>query len=284
MRKAVLYFFVLAIFSFTLVSAVPGIPHQLYGNVEVNGVPVPDGTAVIAQVDGDTYITFTKDGKYGFAPNIFYVEDPDGNRNGKSITLSLNYKSVQNILFSNNGYINLELTTETTCGDNFCLGNENYNSCSIDCPTPPVNNNPPASNGGSGGSGGGSGGGGGGESTIPGLCIEVWECTIWDDCANGKQTRSCNDLNKCGTTRVKPIETRTCSSNNEQTLPGQPSVASSNENEIKNEKGFWSKITGFAISDNGTFSAISLIPLIVLIFVIIVAFVFVRNRRKRYQR
>jgi hypothetical protein len=41
-------------------------------------------------------------------------------------------------------------------------------------------------------------------------CTENWECTEWSACLNGKQTRTCRDLNECGTTQFKPPETRNC--------------------------------------------------------------------------
>jgi hypothetical protein len=36
----------------SLASAIPGIPHQLYGTVKVSNVSVPDGTGVIAKIGG----------------------------------------------------------------------------------------------------------------------------------------------------------------------------------------------------------------------------------------
>lgn len=55
---------------------------------------------------------------------------------------------------------------------------------------------------------GGNGGGGGGGYTPS--CTVDWSCTAWTSCADGKQTRTCTDLNGCGTTGKKPIETQTC--------------------------------------------------------------------------
>ena len=42
------------------------------------------------------------------------------------------------------------------------------------------------------------------------ICIESWSCTEWSDCVGNIQTRICNDLNYCGTTLDKPIESRSC--------------------------------------------------------------------------
>jgi len=48
-------------------------------------------------------------------------------------------------------------------------------------------------------------------STIPGKqCKEKWECTEWSDCIEGEQTRTCDDLNECGTEEHRPKEERKC--------------------------------------------------------------------------
>lgn len=41
-------------------------------------------------------------------------------------------------------------------------------------------------------------------------CVERWECSDWGQCKNGLQTRSCSDLNNCGTEFNKPETERTC--------------------------------------------------------------------------
>ncbi|MBI2151958.1 hypothetical protein HYU21_04490 [Candidatus Woesearchaeota archaeon] len=71
-------------------------------------------------------------------------------------------------------------------------------------------------------SGGGGGGGGGGGSSLS--CGRKWSCSGWTTCTNGKQTRTCEDLNKCQTEKtvggitfpvtvvgpVKPVTEQTC--------------------------------------------------------------------------
>lgn len=42
------------------------------------------------------------------------------------------------------------------------------------------------------------------------LCTENWQCSSWSSCTNNQQTRTCTDLNNCGTTNNKPIETQSC--------------------------------------------------------------------------
>ena len=41
-------------------------------------------------------------------------------------------------------------------------------------------------------------------------CDEIWDCTLWSSCINNQQTRTCNDINNCGTTSNKPLETQSC--------------------------------------------------------------------------
>jgi len=53
----------------------------------------------------------------------------------------------------------------------------------------------------------GGGGGGGGS----GGCTLNWSCTDWSACsANGTQTRTCTDKNRCGSIASKPAETQSC--------------------------------------------------------------------------
>lgn len=47
--------------------------------------------------------------------------------------------------------------------------------------------------------------------TQPPPCVENWQCSTWDRCsAQGTQSRTCNDLNNCGTTNSKPSITQSC--------------------------------------------------------------------------
>jgi len=44
-------------------------------------------------------------------------------------------------------------------------------------------------------------------------CIESWSCTQWSStCSNKIKTRTCTDINNCGTTTNKPAESQSCSS------------------------------------------------------------------------
>ncbi|MFA5135201.1 MAG: hypothetical protein WC505_05480 [Patescibacteria group bacterium] len=44
----------------------------------------------------------------------------------------------------------------------------------------------------------------------PATCLESWSCTEWAACSGGTSTRTCTDLNSCGTTNDKPAETAAC--------------------------------------------------------------------------
>jgi len=133
LHLTLVFVFISLAFTFGSVSAIPGIPHQFYGDVIVNGNPAPDNNVITAVVNGDEYLTVTKDGRYGITPNIFYVEDPDGDRDGDTIEFLLGGKPVGTYVFESNGYTKLDFSTTTTCGDGYCLGNETCASCSSDC-------------------------------------------------------------------------------------------------------------------------------------------------------
>ncbi len=143
------YFILMALclFSLNFISSeetFPGIPHQFYGEVVVNNTLVPDNNIIIAAIGGNYYSTVTKDGFYGFSPNIFYVEDPDGNRLGKTISFYLGGRVINgvfdfrgvpvgNVEFENNGFDQLDISTTTTCNDGYCIGDETCSSCPGDC-------------------------------------------------------------------------------------------------------------------------------------------------------
>ncbi|MEM5773152.1 MAG: PGF-pre-PGF domain-containing protein [Candidatus Aenigmatarchaeota archaeon] len=42
------------------------------------------------------------------------------------------------------------------------------------------------------------------------VCEENWVCSEWGECVQGWQTRTCRDINNCGTTQRKPIEAQSC--------------------------------------------------------------------------
>jgi uncharacterized protein (DUF983 family) len=48
-------------------------------------------------------------------------------------------------------------------------------------------------------------------ASVTGTCTENWDCTAWGSCSEGISTRSCYDLNSCGTANEVPAETALCS-------------------------------------------------------------------------
>ncbi|MGV8171304.1 MAG: hypothetical protein ACP5OA_01250, partial [Candidatus Woesearchaeota archaeon] len=42
-------------------------------------------------------------------------------------------------------------------------------------------------------------------------CIEEWECSDWSTCNNEIHTRTCLDINTCGTNNTRPVESEKCS-------------------------------------------------------------------------
>jgi len=52
-------------------------------------------------------------------------------------------------------------------------------------------------------------GGGGGDPSPP-VCSPSWQCDDWGICVDGTSTRSCNDVNSCGSNSNKPTESQSC--------------------------------------------------------------------------
>ncbi|MEM7822931.1 MAG: hypothetical protein QW703_01620 [Candidatus Aenigmatarchaeota archaeon] len=68
-----------------------------------------------------------------------------------------------------------------------------------------------ASQGGGGGTSGSSWFGGGGGGSIQSICQSNWTCTVWSECVNGTQTRTCIDANECKIpTTDRPTEIQNC--------------------------------------------------------------------------
>lgn len=100
--------------------------------------------------------------------------------------------------------------------------------------TSPGSQTTPQGPGGSGG-GGSSGSGGGATYLGAGLpsCTESWDCTSWqpDPCSQEEtQTRTCTDLNDCGTEVNKPSESRICP------VPGSEGIEDVNG---KSKRDYW---------------------------------------------
>jgi 3D (Asp-Asp-Asp) domain-containing protein len=149
---------IFSLFLLNFVFAAPGMPHQFYGNVTINGVPA-NNASIVAKIGVIEYGNgISVDGKYGFNPGLFFVEDPNSNNAGKKIEFFVNATKVAEATFINAGYTNLNLALGVApfCGDGICNNAEDYTSCPSDCAAP--SNPDTGSPGGSPGGGGGSGG------------------------------------------------------------------------------------------------------------------------------
>lgn len=133
-----------------------------------------------SDVDGDN-LTFA----YSAVSNILIIIDSDGI---VSFIPDTNWYGLRKVVFAANDSIN------TTYSNNVILTVN-------DVPESTESQSSAAT------SGGGGGGGGGGGSYA---CTEEWYCTPWGACIDKIRTRTCYDLNNCGTTKNKPNETEAC--------------------------------------------------------------------------
>jgi len=116
---------VLIAVSTTIVFAVPGMPHQFYGDVTIDGLPAPDGAwvdIVIETADGGEfyYSTSTSEGRYGYDP-LFKVpaDDPDtteieGGVNGDIVYFYVDLIYATSYVFENGGTNELDLDVSTS--------------------------------------------------------------------------------------------------------------------------------------------------------------------------
>ena len=90
----------------------PGTPHQFFGTVTFTNGPAMDGLSVVAKIDGvEVASTTTKDGKYGYEPNIFYIEDPNNDRYNKTVYFFVNGNQANEFYnFKNGESTRLDLT------------------------------------------------------------------------------------------------------------------------------------------------------------------------------
>lgn len=184
------------------VFAIPGVPHQFYGYVTWNGQPAPDGSTIVAKINNvEVARTTSLNGKYGY-DSIFFVDDTNNDRTGKTIRFLVNDADTgQTAVFCNGCSTYLNLTASggqqtrqggTTTGGGTTGGNIGTTErvANITNQTTQTTNQTP--------------------TQPPQKCQERWSCSEWSKCQDGLQTRTCNDLNKCGTEEDKPLESQPC--------------------------------------------------------------------------
>ncbi len=249
MNEKILVVSVIAVmFMAAAVYAVPGVAHNFFGSVTINGAAAPDGTVVVAQIDGADVATIaTVNGKYGYEGNVFNIPDPNNDRAGKTIWFVVNGVGTgKSAIFVNGGSTGVDLGITVAA--------------------------PPAP------SGGGGGGGGGyvppstqeedpeeettvtpvtQEEPVEEVCQEKWECSDWSWCTDGIHTRTCTDVNECGTDNNKPLDSYPCST-------------------VQNEDG--AGITGLITGNPTIIGGIGLLVVLIILYVI---WNEMKNRKKK---
>ena len=109
--------FTLLFFPIT-VFAVPGIPHQFYGNVTFENGAAVDGLSVQTKV-GDAVVgsSVTKNGKYGINPNLLLATKADGDWNGETVKFFVSgIDTGESFALAKGEYTNLNLTVPGSVG------------------------------------------------------------------------------------------------------------------------------------------------------------------------
>ena len=196
------------------------LPNQFYGTATYNSVASTE-MAVETYIEGvKVGSTTTLNGQYGYDP-LFLIKDDNGQYAGKTINFYLNSVDTgQTAVFENGESTKLDLSATGS--------------------TPSSPSTPTS-----------SGGGGG--------CTENWRCGDWGECENGVQTRTCEDISKCGTKKSKPDLQRVCDIEGES---GDEALDVLTTTEPPNLR---SRITG-AVIGGGT--ARIIIPIIFIILII----------------
>jgi len=143
-----------------------------------------------------------------------------------------------------------EDTSQVVCGNNICDTGESYDTCPMDCSR---------------------------EEQQDTICIEDWQCKAWSDCIENQKTRSCTDLNNCGTTNNKPEETKSCSLKKKteeanETIKHETETTTKEHNIIKPVKK--------EASESGFFSGLLIRIILAISIVGIIAFFLYRNAKK----
>ncbi|MBT3813905.1 hypothetical protein HOE37_05240 [Candidatus Woesearchaeota archaeon] len=106
-------------------------------------------------------------------------------------------------------------------------------------------------------------------------CKESWFCSLWNDCSNGVQKRTCVDDHSCGTTFKKPLLQKNC---NQITVPGPqpqkiepdlppPAVEPQIQQPTSSYWNYWNQYKTYIIGIPSVLSFIIVLILVVVHFV-----------------
>jgi len=126
---------------------------------------------------------------------------------------------------------------------------------------------------------------GGGEGlSSSSSCTPNWSCSKWSPCINNLQTRTCNDLNKCGTTNNRPVLSQNCTQTQEQhkteNTPTTPSKSIGSNKTTNNQE---DKTAKTPIGPTGLFLGINTQTWLGIIIGIIIIGLIVYILRKKKQ-
>jgi len=147
-----------------------------------------------------------------------------GNVLTKIANRCLSATDYSNIIGNNDCYFN--------DGDNLIIWTYHFTKFAAYTPATPVVETPGRSTtktsatGGAGGTGGGAGG-----MTSLSACTESWVCENWSPCIKNISTRSCTDINNCGTSASKPSTELQCT---DSTINGSYDLVINDSGTIKN--------------------------------------------------
>jgi len=215
--KIAILFFILVLFSF-LVSAAPPAA-TWWGRVNISNVQYNDSAVIDAYING-VIVAGVLAGE--FTADYYHIDVPCDE--GDNVSFKVWGLIVDQVgqLCSQGSRTELNLTAtklangvactySPACSGGWCcsgatiINGSGSGTCQASACTAPSTTTPST-----------GGGGGGGGAAAEEECTELWECTAYSPCSDGKQTRTCTDKNSCGTVENKPDTERACVTREEE--------------------------------------------------------------------